>query len=43
MYWMITVNGFALDARTLPEDTQVAAVEKGSIPYVHAEAEEKIS
>lgn len=43
MYWMITVNGFALDARTLPEDIQVAAVEKGLIPYVHAEAEEKIS
>lgn len=34
MAWMITVNGFIFDARTLEPEIQMAAYEKGLIPYV---------
>lgn len=36
MVWMIMVNGFIVDARTLPIAIQEAAYKKGLIPYVHA-------
>lgn len=34
MAWMITFNGFIVDARSLPIEIQKAAYEKGLIPYV---------
>lgn len=34
MAWMITVNGFVVDARALPEEIQAIAYEKGLIPYL---------
>jgi hypothetical protein len=34
MAWMITVNGFVMDARHLPRDLQEIAYEKGLIPYI---------
>lgn len=36
MVWMITLNGFIIDARTLPLEIQEAAYKKGLIPYVYA-------
>ncbi len=35
IHWMIQVNGLVLDARTLPEAVQEAAVAKGLIPFVY--------
>jgi hypothetical protein len=35
--WMITLNGFIVDARTLPREIQEVAYEKGIIPYIHAD------
>ena len=35
--WMISFNGFILDARTLPREIQEVAYEKGVIPYVYAD------
>ncbi|WP_028580332.1 DUF6398 domain-containing protein [Desulfogranum japonicum] len=32
--WMITVNGFILDARSAPRNIQEAAYAKGLIPYI---------
>ncbi|MFH1653034.1 MAG: DUF6398 domain-containing protein [Pseudomonadota bacterium] len=32
--WMIEVNGFIVDARTLPHPMQQIAYEKGLIPYI---------
>jgi hypothetical protein len=37
MAWMITFNGFIVDARSLPVEIQQAAYEKGLIPYVSSE------
>lgn len=34
MAWMITVNGFIVDARSMPLEIQEIAYEKGLIPYV---------
>jgi Domain of unknown function (DUF6398) len=34
MVWFIEVNGVALDSRSLPIDYQIAAFERGYIPYV---------
>lgn len=36
--WMITVDGFIIDARTLPIEIQEAAYKKGLIPYIYAES-----
>ena len=36
MAWMITFNGFMMDARELPVEIQEIAYEKGLIPYVCA-------
>lgn len=38
--WMITLNGFIVDARTLPREIQEIAYEKGIIPYIHADKAE---
>ncbi len=34
MAWMISVNGFIMDARTAPREFQEMALEKGLIPYI---------
>jgi hypothetical protein len=34
MAWLIQVDGFVVDARSLPEELQVQAWKKGLIPYV---------
>jgi uncharacterized protein DUF6398 len=34
MAWMIMVNGFVVDVRSMPRDVQEAAYEKGLIPYL---------
>jgi len=34
MVWLISLNGFIVDARRLPRHIQEEAVEKGIIPYV---------
>lgn len=38
--WMITVNGFVVDARTMPIEIQEIAFEKGLIPYIPGERDE---
>ena len=35
--WMITFNGFIVDARTMPREIQEMTYEKGIIPYIHAD------
>jgi hypothetical protein len=37
MAWMVTFNGFIVDARSLPVEIQQAAYEKGLIPYISSE------
>jgi hypothetical protein len=37
MAWHIMVNGFIVDARTMPRDIQEIAYEKGLIPYIPGE------
>ncbi|WP_289220028.1 DUF6398 domain-containing protein [Ileibacterium valens] len=39
--WMIEVNGFIFDARTLPYELQSIAYENGLIPYIPADRKEK--
>ncbi|MEM9907138.1 MAG: DUF6398 domain-containing protein [Cyanobacteria bacterium P01_D01_bin.44] len=34
MAWMISVNGFLVDARTMPREVQEEAYRKGFIPYL---------
>jgi hypothetical protein len=34
MAWMVSYNGFIIDARSLPREIQEIAYEKGLIPYV---------
>lgn len=38
--WTITVNGFLVDARSLPLELQQIAYEKGLIPYVPGERDD---
>lgn len=33
MAWLISVNGFIVDARNLPREVQEIALAKGLIPY----------
>lgn len=40
--WMITLDGFIVDARTLPREIQMIAYEKGIIPYIYADNEPNI-
>ena len=37
LVWMLEVNGFLIDIRMAPREAQVAAYEKGLIPYVPAD------
>jgi hypothetical protein len=37
MAWMISVNGFVLDARHLKREVQEEALRKGLIPYIPGE------
>lgn len=39
--WLIDVDGWMVDARTLPINLQEAAVRKGLIPYVHGTTADK--
>ena len=41
--WMITLNGFIVDARTLPIELQEIAYEKGLIPYVFSKNDQIIA
>lgn len=36
LIWMVQVNGFVMDARSLPLEAQILCYEKGLIPYVPA-------
>ncbi|CAK8712361.1 PRiA4b ORF-3-like protein [Candidatus Electrothrix aarhusensis] len=40
MAWMITVDGFAVDARSMPLHIQEVAYEKGFIPYIPGQMDE---
>jgi hypothetical protein len=40
MAWMISVNGFLLDARQAPAEIQAEAYRRGLIPYIPAQAPE---
>ena len=35
--WMITLNGFVMDVRTLPREIQEVSYQKGLIPYIPAD------
>jgi hypothetical protein len=37
LVWMLNVNGFLMDIRTAPRESQVVAFEKGLIPYIPAD------
>ena len=37
LVWMLQVNGFLMDIRMAPREAQVAAYEKGLIPYIPAD------
>jgi len=37
LVWMLEVNGFLMDIRHTPRETQVVAYEKGLIPYIPAD------
>ena len=39
MAWMIMVDGFVLDARTMPREVQEVAYRKGLIPYIPEDKE----
>lgn len=41
MVWFVEMNGMIMDARMLPEDVQAVLVDKGIIPYVHAQSDER--
>lgn len=38
LVWMLEMNGFIVDIRQMPRDVQVAAYEKGLIPYIPDDA-----
>ena len=37
--WILSVNGFMMDIRRAPREAQVAAFERGLIPYIPADRE----
>jgi hypothetical protein len=41
MVWMVKVDGFVMDVRDLPRDAQVVAYEKGLIPWVPADRQDR--
>ncbi len=42
MAWMISVNGFIVDARSLPRSLQEEAYRKGLIPYIPEEKDDRM-
>ena len=42
LVWMLEVNGFLMDIRMVPREAQVAAYEKGLIPYIPADRKETV-
>ena len=40
MIWILSVNGYMVDIRSMPREVQVIAFEKGLIPYIPADREE---
>ncbi len=42
LVWMLEVNGFLMDIRMAPREAQVAADEKGLIPYVPADQQRAV-
>jgi hypothetical protein len=40
LVWILSVNGMLVDIRYMPREVQVAAFEKGLIPYIPADREE---
>ena len=43
LVWMLEVNGFLMDIRMAPREAQVAAYEKGLIPYIPADRKEVVN
>ena len=41
LIWILSVNGMMVDIRDMPRDAQVVAFEKGLIPYIPADRDEK--
>ncbi|MFH1860810.1 MAG: DUF6398 domain-containing protein [bacterium] len=41
MAWMLTINGFIVDVRSMSREVQEIAYEKGLIPYIPADKEEQ--
>ena len=41
LVWILNVNGMMVDIRDMPREAQVVAFEKGLIPYIPADREEK--
>lgn len=41
MAWMVSIDGFIMDARSLPRPLQEEAFRKGLIPYIPSEAKEE--
>lgn len=39
MIWILQVNGYMVDIRSMPREVQVIAFEKGLIPYIPADRE----
>ena len=42
LVWMLEVNGFIMDIRMAPREAQVAAYEKGLIPYIPADRKDAV-
>ena len=42
LVWMFEVNGFLMDIRMAPREAQVAAYEKGLIPYIPADRKDAV-
>ena len=43
LVWMLEVNGFLMDIRMAPREAQVAAYDKGLIPYIPADRKEVVN
>jgi hypothetical protein len=42
MIWILKVNGYMVDIRSMPREVQVIAFEKGLIPYIPADRDDKL-
>ena len=40
MVWMLQVNGYMMDIRRAPREAQVAAFNRGLIPYIPADRQQ---